>query len=300
MNVVGTLRDATADDAEAILDLALLSDIAEVGEPNTTIDEIRSDIANSFLRAAVVEGADSHLLGYAWMEQMPNHSNMWGDMILRPGREAEVIPVLFDWLLEQKRTVEPVLPIHVFANAKNRLKRQTYEQAGGTIIRRFYRMHIMLDEAPPAPTIPPGVVIRPITDDEADLRAMYEVVDVAFRDHFDPVHETYDYWLARSVQGSCPDLSLWWLVTVDGEPAAGLYAAEMPEAGYVDTLGTLRAYRGKGIGKAVLLTAFAEFYRRGFPKVALGVDATSPTGAVALYESVGMSVAHEGLRYELL
>jgi mycothiol synthase len=86
---------------------------------------------------------------------------------------------------------------------------------------------------------------------------------------------------------------------VAGEPAAGLYGSTLPAAGYVDTLGTLRPYRGQGIGRALLLTAFAEYYRRGLRKVVLGVDATSATGALDLYQSAGMKAEHEGLRYEL-
>jgi ribosomal protein S18 acetylase RimI-like enzyme len=48
-----------------------------------------------------------------------------------------------------------------------------------------------------------------------------------------------------------------------------------------------------------MLTSFAEFHRRGARKVLLGVDADNPTGAVALYESLGMVAVLEGLRYEL-
>jgi hypothetical protein len=49
--------------------------------------------------------------------------------------------------------------------------------------------------------------------------------------------------------------------------------------------------------RLLLQTAFAEFGRRGQLTVSLGVDADNPTGAVALYESVGMAVQHETLRY---
>jgi ribosomal protein S18 acetylase RimI-like enzyme len=44
--------------------------------------------------------------------------------------------------------------------------------------------------------------------------------------------------------------------------------------------------------------AFAEFARRGFERVGLGVDASSPTRAVALYERAGMRVARTSLQLE--
>jgi ribosomal protein S18 acetylase RimI-like enzyme len=151
------------------------------------------------------------------------------------------------------------------------------------------------------PALGDGVEIRGVVaGDEADLRAMHAIVDGAFIDHFAHEHEPYELWLEHTMPGYGADLSLWWLAFVDGEPAAGLYGSLLSDsAGYVDTLGTLRAHRGKGLGRALLLTSFAEFRRRGLAKAVLGVDATNPTGAVALYESVGMSPEHVGLRYEL-
>ena len=52
------------------------------------------------------------------------------------------------------------------------------------------------------------------------------------------------------------------------------------------------------MGEALLKTAFAEFFRRGERRVALQVDAQSPTGATRLYERVGMRVLYEVAVYE--
>jgi mycothiol synthase len=55
--------------------------------------------------------------------------------------------------------------------------------------------------------------------------------------------------------------------------------------------------RGRGLGDALLRTAFAEFWRRGERRVALGVAADNP-GATRLYERAGMRVAHTIVLYE--
>jgi ribosomal protein S18 acetylase RimI-like enzyme len=75
-------------------------------------------------------------------------------------------------------------------------------------------------------------------------------------------------------------------------------AATGATGGCVDTLGTLREFRGRGLGRALMLTSFAEFHRRGVRKVILGVDVDNSTGAVELYQSLGMKPVIEGLRYE--
>ena len=63
-------------------------------------------------------------------------------------------------------------------------------------------------------------------------------------------------------------------------------------------LGVRRPWRGRGLGRALLHRAFAEFWNRGLPRVTLGVDAENPHGATKLYESVGMEVESSMLTFE--
>ena len=83
-----------------------------------------------------------------------------------------------------------------------------------------------------------------------------------------------------------------WLVAWDeGRPVGALTAVLRDESGWVSLLGVLAESRGRGIAAALLDRAFAAFAARGVRSVLLVVDAESLTGATALYESVGMSVA---------
>jgi mycothiol synthase len=299
---MGRLREATEDDADAILDLALLHDLAEVGEASTTIDEVRSGLDTGGLASAVIDDPAGGLIGHVWIEHQPGHLKTWGDITVRPGAPDTVAPVLLDWLRDRSEQIGPGLPIHTFANSKDVAKQRLFEAAGGTVVRRFYRMAINFADVPPAavPELRDGVEIRLVARTDDDLHAMHAVIDEAFMDHFGHERQAYETWLHHTADGAYSDLSLWWLAIADGDPAAGLYSAPLsPTVGYIDTLGTLRAHRGNGLGRALLLTSFAEFHRRGIRKVVLGVDATNPTGALGLYESVGMTAQHEGLRYEL-
>lgn len=63
-----------------------------------------------------------------------------------------------------------------------------------------------------------------------------------------------------------------------------------PNSGWISELGVLPEHRRRGLAAALLTHAFAELARRGRVRARLGVDAESTTGAVRLYERVGMSV----------
>jgi mycothiol synthase len=294
------LREVTEGDAEVIFDLVTQSDLAEYGEANVTMGEVRDDLTDTHLHSVALDGPGPALDGWAWIVHLPGQSKVYGDMVIRPGADASVPSTLLGWIEAKAAEVAPGVPRHLFTDSKNVDKQREYEKVGGTVIRRYYRMAIILgDEPPEAPALGEGVEIRPVDKTDSDLRTMHKIVDTAFLDHFGHESESYELWAERAVESNMLDMSLWWFATVDGVPAAGVYGFVLPGSGYVDTLGTLREYRGRGLARALLLTSFAEYHRRGLRKVILGVDATNPTGALALYESAGMYVEHEGWRYEV-
>ena len=98
-----------------------------------------------------------------------------------------------------------------------------------------------------------------------------------------------------------PDL--WWFVR-DGDEIAALCLNRMgdsgePDHGYVHILGVRRAWRRRGLGEALLRHAFREFWQRGVSTVSLDVDGEDTTGAIRLYERVGMHVDRRTDLYEL-
>lgn len=59
-----------------------------------------------------------------------------------------------------------------------------------------------------------------------------------------------------------------------------------------------RAWRRRGLGRALTLEAFGEFHRRGRRTIVLNVDSENLTGATHLYEQTGMRVTREIDAYE--
>jgi ribosomal protein S18 acetylase RimI-like enzyme len=60
------------------------------------------------------------------------------------------------------------------------------------------------------------------------------------------------------------------------------------ELGWIQSLGVISRYRRRGLGEALLRSAFRELHARGMRAVGLGVEAENATGALRLYERVGM------------
>lgn len=179
-----------------------------------------------------------------------------------------------------------------------------YLAAGFNLVRHSYHMRIELTEAPPVPVWPEGVSLRPFVP-ERDLEAVTLVDREAFRDHWGFVERPFEadlqmmrHWMTEPGF----DAALW-LVAVEGDKIAGISlnhgeSDEDPNMGWVGSLGVLREYRHKGLATALLHHSFGEFYRRGKTAVGLGVDAYNLTGALRLYERVGMHVHRKYNTYE--
>jgi ribosomal protein S18 acetylase RimI-like enzyme len=123
------------------------------------------------------------------------------------------------------------------------------------------------------------------------------VINAAFSDHWASGPMSPDDWKqAISLEGTFkPQYT--WLATY-GEEVAGVCINRVLDidnankglhAGWIGTLGVKRAYRGRGLGKALLVASMQAFAEDGYTAAGLSVDTENPTGALRLYESLGFT-----------
>ena len=167
-------------------------------------------------------------------------------------------------------------------------------RARGFVESRFY-LAMVVDLAGTqvaVPQLPDGVAVRIFEPgDEAEL---FEAFRDAFASHPGRVDKDSATWWRerRDNESAAFDPGLW-LLAVDGATIVGFSLGlervdAGARAGYVGDVGVRAAWRGRGIGHALLARSLAEFQRRGLATAALDVDAENLSGALALYRKVGM------------
>jgi len=289
-----TRRPARQDDATAVAAVAGDDEAALLGHPSRLgpTDVLdwwgRTDLErNSWLLEEAGE-----LVGVGWFESVDELGTFVG--IVAQGAKGRGLGAALVDLGEAHAREAGAARAHTWTPEADSRARELFEAKGYGEVRRFYDMAIELETAPADPVLREGFRIEQFR--EEDARAFHDALDDAFQDHWEHHSVPFERWWEQKQASPGFDPTLWFVVRAGDEIAACIRNdPERNGGGYVGALGVRRQWRGQGLGRALLAQTFAEFHRRGVNRVTLGVDADSPTGATALYESSGMAVEMEAV-----
>jgi mycothiol synthase len=298
------VRAPEAADLARVLEVLRATDASVAGDSDWTATDLANEWAELDLeRDAWVFELDGRVAGYASF--YARGGRLSGDGYVHPElRKRGIGSEILRLTEERARAEEPNVPAGERVYLQNASlddddgTREFYRGHGYEPVRGFRGMVIDLDEAPEVPEVD-GIEIRPI-DHPAEARALHEAHQEAFSTHWEFRPMPWEEWEEKRLGRETFDPTLWW-VALDGDRIAGFAMCEHkrdPDQGWVDALGVRPDYRRRGVAEALLKTAFAEFFRRGEPKVGLGVDAESPTGATRLYERAGMRTLWHAIVWE--
>ncbi|MEO3820035.1 GNAT family N-acetyltransferase [Plantactinospora sp. B24E8] len=302
-----SVRRPTLDDVPAILAVVHASDIAAVGHPDFSADDVREALTapgsdptrDSWLAVA----PDGKVVGWSYLEDAVTGIRESVTVYVHPERGvAAERPLLARQLARSARRAAESgadrTTVRAMAVPTESRWIATLRAAGFGFVKRYARMRRSLaglSAVPPSP--PAGVTIRPVrAADEAELRTFHRILDTAFRDTDDHQPTSYEQWRARVAALPSVSWDEWLLAVVDGEPAGALRSADQnldQNEGWVKALAVLRPYRRRGVGAALLGHAFARYAGKGREYAGLGVDLTNPNQPVRLYRSVGLTTRYE-------
>jgi mycothiol synthase len=293
------LREATVSDAAAVASLLNAISRAHHGEADVDADEILAWLREPHVQMVLAQ-REGELVGYGdvgWDERRPHM--YWLDVRSLLGSDAA--GALIEEL--ERRAVPRVdAPVTArgYVGADDSDVAGAFSDRGYRVVRYAFRMRRQLDGAVEAAVLPRGLELRSYRPE--DEERVYDATMDSFADHWEFARSSLEDWRRRQVERPGADTTLWQLA-YDGDELAGVclcrrYSTEEPKLGWVDTLGVRPPWRRRGLGRALLLQAFDEFERRGYRAVGLGVDGENTTGAVRLYERVGMHVSRRDDLYE--
>ena len=292
-----SMRPATSEDIDAVLALLRADEEHLIGRRSRIG---RSDLLQWMSRVDLDDDTwlleeEGRLVACGWAETH-GHLGLAIGVVHPEAKGRGIGGHLVEWSEQQLRE-RGVTRVHQVAFAGDTRAPVLFAARGYREVRRFYEMAIELDGPPPAPVLRGGFTIE--TFNEPSLREFYEALDESFQDHWEHYSTPLEEWWKQKKDAPDFDPTLWFLIR-DGAEVAAVVRNEpnRREGGMVAAIGVRRPWRGRGLGRALLLHTFGEFHRRGVNRISLGVDAENPTGATKLYESVGMHVELEDVVFE--
>jgi GNAT superfamily N-acetyltransferase len=136
--------------------------------------------------------------------------------------------------------------------------------------------------------LPQGYAVRPAAGD-TDHRAAWVVNEDAFLEWSERERATFEEWAANVVhRPGYEDWQLRLAADPDGAVVGMAFVIVSNGCAYVDKLAVRKDERGRGLARALLVDAFETGRAHGGDRSELSTD--SRTGALGLYEKVGMEV----------
>jgi len=248
------------------------------------------------------------LVAFGWLKAMPgtreaHRVSCWGG-VHPTHRRRGIGAALLDWMLERATAIgagfDSALEVSVQVDA-TQVQHDLVAlatRAGFAPIRHFLEVARPVVEPVPALPAPAGLRLVPWSDDFDEAARLAHVE--SFADHWGSEPRTPEEWSQwytghRSFR---PDLSLLAVDEATDEVASIVLCSShpqdwdvVPREAWVNTVGTRRAWRGRGVARWLL----AESLRRvaaaedAFERAILGVDEENPTGALRLYRALGFA-----------
>ena len=280
---VRPLRPADAAAVTAVMAAQELADTGEVyiEEADIVADWSRPSFDLEASTVGVFEGDE--LVGYAEVSLADR-----GDAAVRPDRRGRGIGTwLAGWMQDLARhrgDAAVGMPVPAGSAGETLLRSLGYRERWTSWTLELPGTAVIPDRP-----LPEGYAVRAAT--AADYRAAYTVVEDAFLEWSDRQRQSLEDFSAQVMgrQGFAP-----WMFRVVTDPsgavvgAAVILLAQDGVEGYVERLAVRRDQRRRGLAQALLVDAFAQARGQGATKSALSTD--SRTGALSLYEKVGMVV----------
>jgi mycothiol synthase len=285
------LRAPSPADAEGVLRVLLARDIADIGYPDFTLEDLRADWATPGLDlrrdAWVVEDAGGEIVASGLLLGDDAH------IYVHPDACGRGLGTALRELAEARGRERGTAVLRQFVPVGNESASALLLDGGYWPVQHYLRMRIDLE---PSRAVA-GDALRAFERDHDELE-VHELIQSALSEVEGYIAEPLEVWRRQRIEKSRWDPALWLLLhDDDGLAGAALGERWDNDVGYIAQLGVAPRARGRGHGRTLLLGLFAAFREAGLGTAELSVHGANRSAA-RLYESVGMEAAWEAQRWE--
>jgi ribosomal protein S18 acetylase RimI-like enzyme len=286
-------RPLTAADTEAIYQLEAAGELFADGEVEIALADVKADWSRPDfdpMTMSLGAFAGPRLIAYAQVMQGR------AEALVHPEYRGRGLgTALARWTWEVARS-EGRDRVGQTISANERSAAELFEALGYIPGFTAWILRIHLTRPLAVPSLPEGYRFRPYRRGEDD-RDIYRLIDEAFDEWRNADSESmgFENWAASTLHSVRPD---WVVLIADSAGLVGVavgldYGAD--DEGWIEQVAVHKDHRRQGLGGALLEESFRRFRESG--RTCAGVSTDSRTGALGLYQHVGMSIARSYTRW---
>jgi mycothiol synthase len=283
---VNRFRAPTPDDAVGVHAVIHARNVADLGVPDYTLEDLRDAWKRSDLQLAtdalIAEADTGQIVAYADVDRRGTFA------VVAPDHERQGIGTrLLHWA--QARERERGHQQHrQFVAANNARAQALLRDAGYQRARCYWRMAHQLDHVPHVTRPLVGVRLRPL-DLDRDATVLHALDTVSFAGHPDYQPASFPAFCDEHLRAHDLDADTSRVAEHDKSVIGFVLARrwQTRSVGYVALLAVHPDHQRHGVGTALLRTAFVRFAAAGLREAQLAVASDNPR-ALSLYEHIGM------------
>ncbi|MFZ4719074.1 MAG: GNAT family N-acetyltransferase [Ilumatobacteraceae bacterium] len=312
------LRPMTADDLDDIAELVAAA-YRHDGVPQVlTVDELAEELDDDHVVYATdtrVALWGDRVAGYVYTYHLPSEVReercyIFGE-VLPELRRRGVGAALMEWAIPraevQLRSSGRSLPRYVRTDRYDYIvgAHSLFAHVGMQPVRYMEELLRPLNDLPAVPEVA-GARIVPWPEGRDD--EIRTAKNTAFADHWGSTPTSEHHWqqMVRG-HGGRPDLSFIAL-DEDDRVVAHCLNKRFPDDdeligrrdAWIDNLGTLPEWRGRGLASALVAASLHAFAADGCTHASIGVDSENPSGAAQLYRRLGFEPRQRSITHELV
>lgn len=272
-------------DAQAVCDLVAATEVVDAGEAAIELEDIQGDWARASFDLA------TESIGVWDGDRLVASGEVFkgrrADAGVHPDHRGRGIGTwLASWLEDCARAKGSTLvgqSVPGGSSAESFLRSRGYREGWTSWV-----LQLPQDASIQPQPLPHGYSLREFAGGE-DGRVAFRLIEDAFNEWPDRDPSSYEDWAPRGhLRPGFEPWQIRFVTDADGTDVGVCYTILAGPTGYVDAIAVRADQRGRGLARALLADAFGRARDHGATVSELSTD--SRTGALGLYEHVGMKV----------
>ena len=260
-------------------------------------EEILTGYVDSIVARKIIHASNQNVLSFVTVHPDPSRKRIYADSWHSQLNDSALQIALENFsvqlTVELAQSLHPDFDLWVGANALDQGYISQLRTHGFEVLRTYWGLRGPINSQQ-YPHLENHLEMRVVKNEE-DMKMWWQVHQDSFSNHFGFTPRAFEEWKSMMDKAVGIDLNARWILMDHDEPVGFIECTDIKKdlnSGFIDGIGVIHRAQGKGYGELMLRWAFAYYAALGRQFVELNADAGNESGALRLYEKVGMKPKH--------